>query len=176
VLVKYLRMISRTTYSDNILHLPVALPCNENVDQTLQVLQEVYDIVVQDGINHASLAVMITDVSNGAVATDFTIKACEDTSHLPPTRLLLRRLAILLKVAIIVLSTRSATQMYYPTRASHLHVGILHLANSYEQVVMYSPLTCSSLSPRLTRMLPLKQNPPRTDLARCRVSKRAVQS
>jgi len=109
VLVKYLRMISRTTYSDNILHLPVALPCNENVDQTLQVLQEVYDIVVQDGNNHASLAVMIADVLNGAVAPDFSIKVGEDTFHLPPTRLLLRRLAILLKATIIIPSTRSAT-------------------------------------------------------------------
>ncbi|GJJ78521.1 hypothetical protein EMPS_10880 [Entomortierella parvispora] len=141
---------------------PEPLPRNEKIGGTLKVLQDAYGLVVDDGAE--SLAGIIAGVLNKVLTTNFRISIghMEDTNSefldLPPTRLLLRRLAELLNVAIVIPSTRLHTQVYKPTGPPCLYVGILHVGNSFEQVSTYSPLSCSLVSQSLPR--PLLRNPP----------------
>jgi hypothetical protein len=141
---------------------PEALPRNEKVAQTLSVFQKSFGLVVQD--QPESLAALIASALNGALKTNFSISiAIEDKAEsnietgvfsLPPTRLLLRRLAEVLRVTIVVPSTRSSTKVYKPQEEPSLWIGILHIGNSFEEVSTYAPLICSNYPIRPPVTLP----------------------
>lgn len=164
---------------------PAALPHNEKVAQTLHILQKTYGLVVQD--EAATLAALIAGALNRAPVTKFGISLgvndkTEDKSevfYLPPTRLLLRRLAEVLKITIYIPSTRSHTQVYQSTQSTEqprFCIGILHVGNSFEEISTYAPLTCSNWPSGAS-----PQNPPQVaprlspDLAQLRTAKRPNQ-
>ncbi|GJJ73129.1 hypothetical protein EMPS_05487 [Entomortierella parvispora] len=155
---------------------PSTLPRNENIDLTLQVLQKVYGIIVQGNDGPISLASTISKVLNGSVESKFSITVGEQSFRLPTTKLLLSRLSYLLETTIVILSTRCATQVYRPAGLSRLHIGILHAANSYEGIVTYVPLPCSTIPPSPPRPSSMIQSPLPTDLAIFRDSKKSSES
>ncbi|GJJ75259.1 hypothetical protein EMPS_07617 [Entomortierella parvispora] len=128
-----------------------ALPGAENVQKTLKVLQQRFGLVIDEC--NKTLSALIADVMNRTRQTAFGFKdaAADDFISLTPSTLLMRRLAHLLQVKIVVVSTRASTLVIEPFLAPI--VALVHVADSFEHMRTYCPLVVSNVAPQVIQSL-----------------------
>jgi hypothetical protein len=122
-----------------------ALPRNENIRQTLDVLHRQYGLVVDESTN--SLSALVANVMNRSLQTRFKMETEGNPIILPPSRLLLRRIAQIIQATITIVSTRARTLVLKPLGESKSLIVLVHIANSFDSVSTYSPLTSSKTNP-----------------------------
>ncbi|KAG0045319.1 hypothetical protein BGZ83_009454, partial [Gryganskiella cystojenkinii] len=125
-----------------------ALPHNQNINITTKAILD-YGLVTRDiTVVHSdtTLSGMIAAVMNRNQTANFRIKVNDKDILLPPSRLLLRRIAVALNVSIIMPSTRAKT-LVFRSEDPLCFVGLLHVGNSFEEVSTYTPLTLSKTPP-----------------------------
>ena len=125
-------------------------PRNENLKETLDTLLQ-HGLVIEDEVmSAASLAGLMVAMLNRDRETYFKLNWETNTVNIPSScSLLIRFLSEKLGVTVVMLSTRSRTRVFAPSTTSRLHIGLLHVQNSYDEISLFSPLVCSATTPTL---------------------------
>jgi hypothetical protein len=133
-------------------------PNSENMNESLEYLQKNFGLVVLDhDATTLPLARFLADLMNSVRRTAFKMKLGDVYINIPPCYLLLRYLSEVLCITIVLPSTRSRIRVFRPSTHSRMHVALLHIHLSFEQISTFSPLTCS-LAPT-TSLQPVERQP-----------------
>lgn len=134
------------------------LPRNQNVRKTLDILQKNYGLVVDNA--PGSLSHLVACIMNRTLHSSFSIEFAGISSVLPPSRLLLRRIAQVVGVRIVVASTRAKTLVFEPSTEPKSLVVIVHLADSFQSISSYGALSCSMTAPTRDHIAQTTKPPP----------------